>query len=430
MSSDFSNPSQDDPLQPGDAQAMETFTFDVSAREAAQLKKQSQAVQPTTQARSHHHALPTRKELATNQEATRYFADPRVPQTSASKKLVRATPKIARRGMPFWFTSFLVHAAALLLLSFATLAVPQKQDDLGWTASTTAFEEEVESFQEVEIDLPEDLESIEAELASELTDLGMAALGDLSEELALADVSNDAGAFSESLGDLGKLFGESGNGLAELGQGLGAKATASFFGTKIEGKRILFMLDNSGGMKKGKLETLIEELLKSVDSLRPKQEFYVIFYSDTVYPLFYPRSATNFVYATAKNKKLLQEWLETVELCSGNRIDEAMEAANVIRPDMVFLLTDGKLFTTDAKKRILLNGTSREFPINTFGMGVRKNSTPAEELRLVAEANRGSYHAIKVTNQAKERAYKNQRPYHSKQPGLLWGKQVSKSWGR
>ena len=72
------------------------------------------------------------------------------------------------------------------------------------------------------------------------------------------------------MGDVGTLFGESGNGLADLGSGMAGGATASFFGTKVEGERILYMLDNSGSMKRGRMETLVAELSKSVMSLDPK----------------------------------------------------------------------------------------------------------------------------------------------------------------
>ena len=48
---------------------------------------------------------------------------------------------------------------------------------------------------------------------------------------------------------------------------------------------------------------------------------------------------------------------------------------------MVFLLTDGRLFTTDEKERILLAGETRNFPINTFGMGVKEHSGPEADLK-------------------------------------------------
>jgi len=438
MSSPFSNPNQDDLVEPSgaasvpDDPSMENFSFEASATEATKLKEQAQTDQLNPMARPKVPSSPTRKKLATKQDAGRHFADSVAPlserrlerRQEPSICIVTGINKKERRGMPSWLMSLLLHAVILLLFAFPTLAMRQtNQDDLNWVAHTASYED-VESFQEIEIDLAENFELADADSVSELADPGMAALGDLSAESVLANVSSDVAPISGGLGDLGELLGDSG--LSDLGEGLGAAPPASFFGTKIEGKRILYMLDNSGGMKKGKFETLVDELLKSVDSLQPKQQFYVIFYSDTVYPLFYPQSATNFVRATEKNKELLRVWLETVELCLGNSIDEALEAANVIGPDMVFLLTDGKLFTTDAKERMLLDGASREFPISTFGMGVKENSTPAMELQLVAEANRGTYRAIEVSSEAKVIAKQRPRPYHNDRPGAVWGRALAK----
>jgi hypothetical protein len=91
------------------------------------------------------------------------------------------------------------------------------------------------------------------------------------------------------LGGMGGLFGDGTGGSSEFGSGLGAApATPQFFGAKIEGQRIVFVLDNSGSMQGGRLETVNAELERCVASLDPDQEFYVIFYSDVPYPLFYP----------------------------------------------------------------------------------------------------------------------------------------------
>ncbi|MCH2115126.1 MAG: hypothetical protein MK171_09500 [Pirellulales bacterium] len=330
--------------------------------------------------------------------------------------------KRGRRDLPSSTISLIVHVAIIFLLSIYTLALPPKEEDLGFYTSTATYED-VEDFQDLEIGPNEELESLEARLATEITDPGATPFGDLSAESALADVSGDTVFNSDSLGDLGDLFGEAGSGMDEAGEGLGAAATASFFGTKIEGNRILYILDNSGGMKGGKFETLVDELLKSVGSLQPKQQFYVIFYSDTVYPLFYPQPATSFVRPTDKNTNFLREWLDTVELCVGNSIDEALEAALVIQPDTVFLLTDGELFTTETKKRMLLDGASREFPISTFGMGAGETSKFVSELRQVAEANRGTYRTIDVSPEAANRAREKNRPSRgSGEPGPVWGR--------
>ncbi len=419
-------------------EAIENFSFDASAAAAAKLQEQALTDTPSRLARPKRSTLASRTSLSAKSGSERHFVEPAVPSSKSPLEDVRdGWPQISivrvttaknskRRNQLFLLLSLTVHAAVLLALSYFNLAAYQTQDELDFVACTASYEEEVEIFQEVEIDLTEDFEPNASDLASEFSDPEMPLSDDLSIESMLADVSGEVPVASSGMGDLGTLFGGSGDGLAPLGDGPGANATASFFGTKVEGNRILYVLDNSGGMQKGKIETLVEELLVSIDSLQPKQQFYVIFYSDTVYPLFYPQSARNFVRGTEENKNRLRHWLQTVELCLGNRIDEALEAADVIAPDTVFLLTDGKLFTTDAKERMLLDGSNRAFSINTFGMGVKKTSVAARELQQVAEANRGTYRAIQVSPEARAASKAVPRPYHNKIPGMVWGRAVGK----
>jgi hypothetical protein len=181
-------------------------------------------------------------------------------------------------------------------------------------------------------------------------------------------------------------------------------------------------------MVSGELETLVVELLRSVKSLTPKQHFYVIFYRDSLYPLFYPNAPQHFVKATDENKRLLEDWLDTVELCVGNVVDEAMAAATAIRPDVVYLLTDGDLDSTRDQRRIrfLLDSSGRTFPIHTFGLGTGKTSKAAGKLKQVAKANGGTFQAVEVAADAVALAKIKKRPYHNKSPGEVWGLRVGK----
>src|SRR5262249_46640550 len=64
----------------------------------------------------------------------------------------------------------------------------------------------------------------------------------------------------------------------------GRAESTMFFGTEARGNRFVFVVDNSSSMKGGRLEMAISELIKTVESLSPRQSFYVIFVSDKTYP--------------------------------------------------------------------------------------------------------------------------------------------------
>jgi hypothetical protein len=286
------------------------------------------------------------------------------------------------------------------------------------------LEEEV-TLNDIDFDPAEDVAEIVDEqiLDAELIDPGQAELGALAAEAALAPVMGDPSLPTGSLADVGALFGENGAGLADFGAGLGDAPIAKFFGTKIEGRRIVFVLDNSGSMQGGRLETVIDELVRAVDSLTPEQEFYVIFHSDTVYPLFYPTPVDRYVLPTDANKRRLAAWLDTVELCLGDSVDEALAAAGMIRPDTVFLLSDGRV-QGDRTMRFLLSAEVRDFPIHTFGVGMGGSVVGRRNLADIAKANGGEFHDSDVPAEFRELARTKPRPYHSEQPGPIWGPKV------
>ena len=414
-------------LRASDAEqkAVETFTIEVSAghrtgktpRPKSRNRKKSKGLAPLVVK-----APAASERVQTSQPAAPPIAFKSDTRTTSSAQITAATVEPLRRsGTPPWLVSLAVHAAVLLVLSFFTLATLQREDLALW-ASSAPRDEFIEEFPELEIDPSVELDALDTELPTELEDPGLASFGDLSAEAELSEVSANVSLAASELGEMGNLFGNEGHALSDLGAGDGG-ATTTFFGTEVKANRVLFMLDNSGGMGfNGKFETLVVELLRSVDSMDPKQQFYVIFYSDTVYPLYFPHSEMRFVRATTANKQRLRDWLGTVELCMGNAIDVAIEAADVIRPDIVCLLTDGELFTTQKKKSIMLDGSDRRYPIHTFGMGIGREKY-AEQLQLVADANRGTYRAVQVSPEAVKLSKTIRRPYHDWKngPGSVWG---------
>ncbi len=440
---------KDGPRDAPPPETLETFEIDVTAGNSARLEStsplDSQASaddQIVERPLSNRTSDPTGAEVPEGILVGQFESTADVAENAASMPIVlepadgetqsgNVVRRVARESRG-WLTSLTAHIVVLAILALTSLVIPQKEE-LELYAFAPAYEP-VEDFEDFEIDPSEELDTLD-EMLSEpdpapLEDL----LSDtLIEEPAIAEAPTNASPpaeLSTDLSELSDLFGESAAGLtgmdSAVGEGTGA-GMAKFFGTEVKARRILYMLDNSGGMRKdGKFEALVSELKRSVSGLDAKQEFYVIFYSDTVYPLFYPQGVRKFVRSNDRNRKMLDRWLASVELCVGNAIDEALAAADVIRPEAVFLLTDGDLFTTQKKKNLLLNPTGRSYAIHTFGLGVGENSKTAEGLKQVAQANTGTFRAIEVTAAMEELARETERPYHNKRPGTVWGIKVGK----
>jgi hypothetical protein len=147
----------------------------------------------------------------------------------------------------------------------------------------------------------------------------------------VANAADPAGALSDTVGAASDLSGFSGSnvggGLEGFADALGSgadkmtgaseKTSASFFGSKQLASSFVFVIDNSNSMTKGRFETALNELAKTVMALNPQQSYYIIFYSDTAYGLFHPQTARNLVPATPRNTS----GLETREADSNQAVD-------------------------------------------------------------------------------------------------------------
>jgi hypothetical protein len=338
---------------------------------------------------------------------------------------IRAPKRLKKpRRVPSWMVSLGLHGALLVTLGCIGIPGLKQSFDFALTLSDDPGMVEEVVVEEIAIE-PLDLENVVDQLATEVMQTSFTA-DDLSAETALADLASTSLA-AAAVSDLTGMIGA--EGMSEVVPA-GDKLTASFFGTKVDGRRILYVLDNSGGMRYGGFEALVEELMRSVESLTGEQQFFVIFYSDMVYPMFHPRPVERFVPANDRFKKRLSNWLDSVEFSVGNAVDEAIVVAKMIKPDALYLLTDGDINTTPDGRKLaaLVDSRGRDFPIHTFLIG--KSTKAAENLRLVAEANGGTFRIVQVTPEAKARASEMNRPYHNKEPGRDWGLNVGRGWGK
>jgi hypothetical protein len=351
---------------------------------------------------------------------------------------------VPRQNVPSWAASLVTHGVLIACLATITLATVDRP--LETEAYITPLQTEQLDFSKVEPASATDLVQPDvAELPTDLADPGaVGAFGQVSVDSVLNGVATDPGVFNTAddlglggpvgngPGPIGKAGSPSGKGKAgqgmgrgtgKRGEGVGGESIAKFFGLEIDGRRIVFVLDNSGSMQGGRLETVIAELLRCVDSLTKDQEFYVLFHSDMVYPLFYPDPVQQYVKPTEANKKLLARWLDTVELCLGDSVDDAVAAAEFIQPDTVFLLSDGRI-QSEKKYRYLVGGGARTFPLHTFAVGLGSSVAGRRNLQTIAEANHGKFQESDVPAAMRDLARRKPRPYHSETPGPVWGRKV------
>jgi Mg-chelatase subunit ChlD len=140
---------------------------------------------------------------------------------------------------------------------------------------------------------------------------------------------------------LGKSASGSGKGRGGGGNGDGSssKAATEFFGIGGYGQTFVYVVDCSGSMNDNdKFDRARYELLKSIEQLDKDQQYYVIFYNHTMYPME-PQKP---LFATQDNLAKSTEWINRCEPMGGTNPMPALLLALSMKPDAIYFLTDGQ----------------------------------------------------------------------------------------
>jgi len=159
---------------------------------------------------------------------------------------------------------------------------------------------------------------------------------------------------------------------------------ATFFGIREQGQFFVYVVDSSGSMiDEARLPRATIELRRSVFALQPPQRFEVIFYNHESNPMPggpMPRTADT------QAKNLLASWLRLIEPDGGTDPRAAMRQALGMRPDAVFLLSDGAYPDGTVEEITRLNG--RKVPIHCIDL---TGGLAGNHLKRIAAANGGRY---------------------------------------
>ena len=292
--------------------------------------------------------------------------------------------------------SILVHVAIVLLLA-SFVFLDQKPKVLGLTVSPSrddVVDDVVIDVTPIDVSEPTDV----SEPVTEASDIPM--------EL-MAEAPDLSGAIA---GDAIKPPTE------PPGKPAAMVSKSKVFGGDLVANDYVFVIDNSNSMTKGRFETALHELMVTVNQLTPRQRFYVIFYSDTAYPMMHPKSVLKMVNATDRNKEYLNNWLQTVPLCLRTMGKQAIGAAFQLNPDVIYILGDGA-FSDGADKFFAVQPKTHTI-VHTRGMEV--NKAKAAGFKAIAKAHGGSYKDVGVTPKGAALAKQFPRPRNDIR-GPVWG---------
>ena len=313
-----------------------------------------------------------------------------------STEVSRGKSRRSRRRYAATVASLVSHGIAIVLLGMLTLSLPQAEDAISLSSSASLPERELEAVQFQQSEAPEVASSSAAVVPTEVSTSDLTA--DATQPMEVASLSPLAEI------PLPPAAGGAAAGQGNLSQTLARDVSTSFFGVSGGGNHFVYLVDHSGSMlsvERDGFDVARAEVLRAVDQLREDQRFYVIFFAEQTRAMRLedpqadePRS----VYATAENKAALRRWAMTVTPHKGAWPREALEKAFELRPDCIFLLTDGEMpervLTLIEERNMvqtLFEGPKPRSIIHTIGF-----YSPSGEARLreIARISGGTYRFI------------------------------------
>ena len=295
----------------------------------------------------------------------------------------------AARNSSF-LVSFAIHTFLILIFSLVLITGTGKAIIVLQMLNSADIEEDDGTIAEIEVDL----DSAD-ELISPFDDALM--------NTVMGESDGD-----QQIVDIGDRAGVEGGGDTRAGAGDGK--SAKFFGTKAQGNKFVYVLDRSGSMdyesaeindyRVTRFDVARMELLKSVESLQPHQEFYVVLFSTGMKQMFNEESLLpKSVKATPENKARLKDWLWEDRASGGTDPRDSLKLAFKMKPDAIFMLSDGEFRDERDGDPLSIDITKRQMqektPIRINSIALEDNSSKAN-MEELSDVSGGQFRFVKV----------------------------------
>jgi hypothetical protein len=157
----------------------------------------------------------------------------------------------------------------------------------------------------------------------------------------------------------------------------------SFYGVRAKGSFFVFVVDCSGSMADDlRLYRAKQELRRCIAALRFPQRYLVIFYNDRPIPMAggVPKSADH------RGKLNTFSWINSVDALGGTDPRGAMHLALGLKPDAVFLLSDGEF--PPGTEAGIAEANGGQVPVHCIDLA---GGLGADQLRTIAGESGGQY---------------------------------------
>ena len=163
----------------------------------------------------------------------------------------------------------------------------------------------------------------------------------------------------------------------------------SFFGTKSKGTRFVFVIDKSGSMgAQNKFGKAKRELIKTLRALPKNARFMIYFFDGGAEAM----PVNNMLTAMPKNIQWAEKWINDRGFGSGTDPKQALRFTFNLKPDTVWLLTDGQFRDEDGALDVIRHANSKKnMRINTLAFMSRGGE---RILKQIAKENDGKYRFV------------------------------------
>jgi hypothetical protein len=169
------------------------------------------------------------------------------------------------------------------------------------------------------------------------------------------------------------------------------KATQNYnevklLGVEGKGHRLVFVIDQSGSMEGARFQAACAALIQTLRALPPEVHFMIYFFDTRAEAM--PKRGL--VPASPENIDFAVKWVEAQRAGGGTDPSQALRWAFALRPDTIWLLSDGE-FIDQAFMLKELN-PKRATRINTIAF---QDESGGEQLQRIASENGGIYRFVK-----------------------------------
>jgi Mg-chelatase subunit ChlD len=163
---------------------------------------------------------------------------------------------------------------------------------------------------------------------------------------------------------------------------------SDFMGIKTSATHVVYVIDRSGSMTGDRFPHACLELKRSIGHLPTSGSFSVIFFDNFALPM----PPAKLVKATKRSKEEAARWIDSTMPGGGTDPVEALKLAFAMKPQAIYLMTDGVFQDPSAVKALIDSAnSSKKVSINTIAF-----YEPASEnlLKTIARENRGDYRYV------------------------------------